>query len=982
MQHAISLDTLDDYMYYRLGCVYERTHEYSKAVDNYILAIKKEEKFNNYWRYRLAYSLYKSGDFQKSTEAFKRVQEGSEYFQTYSLEDETLYEKSTLITLSKSDIKRKTQELEDRLSRDSTDAKLFYKLALLYEIDGNYEEAQKNYILALQREDSFKAYWYYRLGFVQSMQAKYEEACESFLQQRVLQEVHGVVETPYHKNFALRKIINYTEYYEHYELDESMILYESYHGASISCNPFAIFKTLLNDSRFSKFKHIWVIKDESKIPNEFKTNRNIIFIKRESDSYMRYLAKAKYLINNVTFSDYFIRKESQVYLNTWHGTPIKFLGKDIKDGFMAHKNVTRNFLQASHLIEPNEFTTDILIKRYAIEGIVNATIKHTGYPRQDLMLNYSDAEKKRLKKRLNIKEGSKVVLYAPTWRGLHSGAVFNTSKLVDDIQKIKSVSGSSFLFRGHHMVEDLLVDVRIKDSIVPSDIDTNSLLSIVDILITDYSSIAFDFMALQRPIIYYAYDIDEYKKERGLYFPLEDISDDICFSSQELKLLIEKNIVSDTLSKKQINAQKKFCSYDDSKATQRVVDLLFFNEQKSVEKPAKKSLLFYGGPFIANGVTSSFINLLNQIDSSKYIVSVVVEPHLMSNFKERMEQVSRVNPEINLIARVGRVLMTLEEKWNVDKFNLHRELPHEKMQELHTKAFKREFRRIFGDAKFDYIINFEGYNVFWQAILGAKQNEEQHNTSYLHSNMYGEWKLRFPYLEKNFRLYRNYDHLVSVSEQTKMLNMDSLSELFDIDKEKFIYCDNVQNPEDLLKKAQKELDNVKYEPIFKDTKVFINIARLSPEKDQEKLIRAFEHVVQKHPQARLVNLGSGPLEHTLKLLIKELKLEEKVYLLGQRFNPYPYLKKSDCFILSSNHEGQPMTLFEAMILKKPVIATNIVGNRSVLEGRGGLLVDNSKEGLESGMLDFLEGRYIEERVFDYKEYNTMALNMFYEKVCR
>ncbi len=983
MEYAISVGADEAYMFYRLASTYERTNDYKKAIKNYAFGIEKDIKINNYWSYRLAFSLYKIGNFKESAEAFQRVEANGEYFEKYSLEDEVTYLKTDFLKLSKIELSKEISSLESMIDVDATSSKPFYKLALLQEIAESYEEAEKNYSMALEREESFKPYWRYRLASVQNKMKKFKESCETFLEQRVTREVHGVDETHYHRNYGFRKIVNYTEYYERYELDPNMILYESYHGSSISCNPLAIFKSLLNDGRFSEFKHVWVLNDKEKIPQILNSERNVLFIKRESDLYMRYLAKAKYLINNVTFPDYFIRKDSQIYLNTWHGTPIKFLGKDIKDDFVAHKNVTRNFLQASHLIEPNEFTTDILTKRYDIEGIFNGIIAYTGYPRQDLTLNISAEEKMELRSKLQIEEGDKVVLYAPTWRGLHSNSVFDTQKLLVDVNKMKNVKGTRFLFRGHHMTEKLLRNLNIEDSVVPSEIDTSSLLSVVDVLISDYSSIAFDFMATHRPIIYYAYDMKEYEKERGLYFPLEEISDDVCFTQDELLRSIEKNVQTKEISKKQQKAQKRFCSYDDGGATKRVVDLLFFDkkeESRVLEKPSKESILLYGGPFIPNGITTSFINLLNHIDASKYSITIVLEAHLISHFEDRVEQIKRVNADINVISRVGRTLNSLEEKWNVDKFNAQRRLPSQESLDIYNKTYSREFKRIFGYAKFDYVVNFEGYNVFWQSVLGQKQSQGQVNSIYLHNNMHGEWKLRFPYLEKNFRLYNNYDNLISVSKQTKTLNRDNIADLFNIAKEKFKYCDNVQNPEDSLNRANEDLENRDDERIFKNTKVFINIARLSPEKDQEKLIRAFKKVSIKHPQARLINLGSGPLEHDLKTLIRELKLDDKALLLGQRLNPYPYLKKSNCFILSSNHEGQPMTLFESLILKKPIIATSIVGNRSVLDGRGGLLVENSEEGLSQGMFDFLEDRYVEEEIFDYNEYNQMALDMFYEKV--
>lgn len=120
------------------------------------------------------------------------------------------------------------------------------------------------------------------------------------------------------------------------------------------------------------------------------------------------------------------------------------------------------------------------------------------------------------------------------------------------------------------------------------------------------------------------------------------------------------------------------------------------------------------------------------------------------------------------------------------------------------------------------------------------------------------------------------------------------------------------------------------------------------------------------------------IAHLMKL-IHDLKLQKNVHLLGIRHNPFPLLKKADCFVLSSDHEGQPMVLLEALILGKPIVATDIVGNRSVLEGRPGLLVPNSEEGLLVGMQKFLDGE-VTSKEFDYQEYQKNALRMFYSGV--
>ncbi len=972
---AGTLADLNSEQHYRYGYVLEKNDSSDKAKIQYQKAIKLDD-INNSQHLGIGIFHEKRGLWNTARIAYAKTAnkktENAEVLYKLGLSNDRCYNWQAAEIA-----------LRDAITLDTTQAHYFYRLGFVLERQEKWDDASIAYQQAIDRKEDFTPYWFYRLGYVLEKQGKHKEANQAFLETRVLRDAHGVLETDYHKNKRLQKNINYTEYYERFKLDERTVLYESYHGSSIACNPYAIFKVILKDDKFQDYRHIWVINEKEKIPNKLKGHQNIIFIGRDCDLYMRYLAKAKYLINNVTFPEYFIRKKEQAYLNTWHGTPIKSLGKDIKDDFMAHKNVTRNFLQTSHLVQPNPHTSHILLDRYDVQTLYCGQVVETGYPRQDLMINISTEQKQKLCESLQIPKKKKVVLYAPTWRGEHGKATFDTTRLETDLKTISSNDDIHLLFRGHHMMESLLGDIDINAQVVPPDIDTNSLLSIVDILITDYSSICFDFMALKRSIIYYTYDRETYEKERGLYFPIEELGGELCSNLTALTLALDKVVKTPKINDKQSKATQKYCLYDDGLATQRVVDLFFYNKpvQTTVKLPHKKSLLFYGGPFIPNGISTSYINLINHIDTKKYSIALAIEPQLLSSRPERLEQLSRIKNEISIIGRVGHMATTLEEKWVMNKFGAQRSLSTKEMYQIHQKSYVREFYRNFGrGTQFQSLINFEGYNAFWVSLFSTKISSTKTSVSYLHNDMNGEWKLRFPYLEKNFRQYSSFNKLVSVSEKTKELNYQNLSKPFEISDEKFIYADNLQDSNNIINQANQPLEKQEDAALFNNSKVFINIARLSPEKDQEKLIKAFQKVSQNHPEAKLINLGSGPLQKHLEDLIVELQLQKKVFLLGQKSNPYPYLKHADCFILSSNHEGQPMTLFEAMILEMPIIATDIVGNRSVLKGRSGLLVENSKEGLISGMKTFLDGKYNTQDKFDDKQYNQSALDMFYSKV--
>jgi CDP-glycerol glycerophosphotransferase len=965
---ALDVNPLNTDWYYRLGFVYERQEKWEDAIDAYAFSASQKVKKIPYRYYRLGYALAKLNRYKESCEAFLLMKE-----------DFSLEENFFLNELLELQVQKSLTFAYNKLRVDTTNIESWQILASKAEELEDWELAEEAYLELLARKENFDSNIYFAYARTLFKQDKFKEASDIFIEQKIMQDAYGVVETEYNKNLGLKKVVNYAEYYERYELEDNIILYESYHGGSFSCNPYAIFQSIYKDERFSNYRHVWVINDKRQIPKHLKVDTQIIFITRGSDLYMRHLAKVKYLINNVSFPEYFIRKEGQLYLNTWHGTPIKTLGKDIKDDFFAHKNATRNFLQASHLISPNSFTTKILTDNFDINDIYTGIVAQTGYPRQDLTLNASSEYKQEIKNKLGIKNDKPVVLYAPTWRGTLAGSKFDIEKLIIDIKLFKNLD-INFIFRGHHMAEKLLDDVsEIKDVVVSSTIDTNSLLSIVDTLITDYSSISFDYMAVGKPIIYYTYDRDEYESERGLYFPLEDVAEDIYKTNSEVAEAIKRLIHIEKISSKQQEAQEKFCAYDDGLATDRVIDLFFFNKQENVniiKEKEKKSILIYGGAFIPNGVTTSLVNLLNTIDTNQYSVTLAIDANTIKLDNKKLAQFEKVGYEIKVIGKFGRMTTTLEEKWIIDNFNIHKTFSESEKVEIFNRAYQREFLRVFGMARFDTIISFEGYNSYWIRLFGAYQGT-QNRVTYLHADMLGEAQTRFPYLYGNFQSYRLYDKLISVSSDADSLNQDNLAKEYNLDSDKFDYCNNVLNPNEIINRSKEEIADSN---IFNRGKTFINIARLSPEKDHKKLIYAFSKVLEKEKKSKLIIIGDGPLRVELQQLVKKLSLKGRVLLLGQKFNPMPYLKASDCFVLSSNYEGQGLVLLEAMVLGIPVISTDISGPRSVIKDGLGLLVDNSVDGLSQGMLKFLEDSKSISREFNYKEYNKEALEMFSSKV--
>lgn len=933
---------------YRLGFTYERLFNYKEASYWYDLASQGRERHTPYWYYRLGYTLQKNNNYKKSCEAYLQYKKEFINPQNYL-----------------TSINDKKINISDE-----------YRTAVNYEVNGEYNRALEVYDKLYNEFHPLRDEILFRIGCVQYKIGKYSEAALCFMNMRALKEPHGVSDKNYRENRQVKILNDYNHFYKNAELKKDSILYESFHGANIACNPLAIFIELYNDSSFANYKHFWVVNDKVSIPSYFKNYKNVVFIERESDAYIECLATVKILINNSTFPSYFIKKTGQIYINTWHGTPLKTLGKDMKGRFLEHKNFTKNILHSDVLLSPNRFTTNILKYSHDINGIYDGEIFEAGYPRVDLTLNLNSSRKREIFASLNLAHDKKIIFYAPTWRGTHGDVEFNKDKLLSDLGRLSRIKDVQIVFRGHALVENIIGEVDIVGvSVLPKNIDTNEFLGCTDILITDYSSIFFDFIVTNKPIFYYAYDLLEYESERGLYLDIEKLPGKVCYDINALT----SSIVDVLNSSNEVNyAQSEYNLQDDGNASRRTVEkikeLLLGNTEKlSVTINDKKKILFYAGPFMRNGITTSFINLVNTLIKLDYSITVVVDPGAVSKFPERLEQISKLNSNVNIVGRVGGMNFSIEERYIHAERNRDFVLNNKEMQDIWCFSWQTEFKRIFGNAKFDCVINFEGYSNFWSALLACCDVSKK--IIYQHNDMHSEMTQKYPYLAGVFNVYHKYDHVVSVSNETSKLNLRNLATTFHVEPNKFCYSENLLNLDSIFSLASEQIDEPDLQIFNSKDYTYISIGRLSIEKDHEKLIRSFTLLLKDNISANLVILGEGPLKSDLVALTKELCISDSVHFLGHRSNPYPYIKMATCFVSSSNHEGQPMTLLEALTLNKDIIATSIPGNDSVLNLINEKGVENSVEGLYYALKNYvLNGK--NQEPFNYLQYQSSAIQSF------
>lgn len=375
--------------------------------------------------------------------------------------------------------------------------------------------------------------------------------------------------------------------------DEKTVIFGCFNGRSYCDSPKAIYKYMLTDRRFEEFNYIWVFKE----PNKHKyleENKNTKVISVKGKKYVQAMAKAKYWIFNYKIPDYIYPKKDQIFVQCWHGTPLKRLGCDLQhfdnalntiEGMKKRYNEeTKKF---SYFLSPSKFASEKFISIWNMkENKKQDCVLELGYPRNDYLYNYTENDIKTIKSKLGIENCTKkILLYAPTYRdNQHTSGIGYTYKTEVDFDKLKKELSDEYiiLFRSHWLVANLFDFEKYKDFIynVSDYDDIDELYVVSDLLITDYSSVFFDYANLKRPILFYMYDLEEYRDNiRGFYLDIEDLPGPILKTEEELIENI-KTISEDFYNEKYKKFNDKFNYLDDGQASKRVVDKIFtFNDE-------------------------------------------------------------------------------------------------------------------------------------------------------------------------------------------------------------------------------------------------------------------------------------------------------------------------------------------------------------------------------------------------------------------
>jgi CDP-glycerol glycerophosphotransferase len=357
------------------------------------------------------------------------------------------------------------------------------------------------------------------------------------------------------------------------------VVYSSFGGRQYSCNPRALYEELV--WREAPVEHLWVVRDGMcRVPTGGTA------LRMGSREYYEALARSRFIVTNDHLPDWFTRRPDQVCLQTWHGTPLKRLGLDLLDVRPAIGRATQRWTRQAenwqYVLSPNRYSTPILRRAYAVEG----EMLETGYPRDDALAGPErDEEARRLRRRLGLGDDVRVVLYAPTFRDhvMDSRGRYRLNTPLD-VEALRRALGPDtvLLIRKHHRVAGLVPATAngfVRD--VSSYPDGTELLLVADVLVTDYSSMMFDFAITGRPMLFFTYDLETYRDQvRGFYFdfaakapgPLLRTTDELAAA------LSDVDGVRAQYADRYREFVSTFCELDDGLAAGRVVDRVFLRE--------------------------------------------------------------------------------------------------------------------------------------------------------------------------------------------------------------------------------------------------------------------------------------------------------------------------------------------------------------------------------------------------------------------
>ncbi|MBR1921175.1 MAG: CDP-glycerol glycerophosphotransferase family protein [Kiritimatiellae bacterium] len=787
------------------------------------------------------------------------------------------------------------------------------------------------------------------------------------------------------RNPYWRALCRYHEQYRRNCIDEKAILLESQHGKEFAGNVFRIVQYLATSEEYAGYKLFvtcWGGRQAAyrrRLAGCGIASR-VRLVVMGTEAYYRVATTAKYLVNDNTFLPFFVKKEGQVYLNTWHGTPLKTLGRSIIGGAHMIGNTQKNFLSADYLLYPNEYTAEHMVDDYCLRNVCRATMLFGGYPRNTAF--FDEAERLRLRGAYRL-EGRRAYAYMPTFRGVAAKGTTDRNEVYLKyffLELDRQLGEDEVLFVNLHVVSRSKIDFKEYRRIrpFPAAEETYAFLNACDALVTDYSSTFFDYAVSRRKIVLFTYDREDYLANRGLYFSMDELP----FPQvRDVPALLAELRSPKAYDDAPVLA--KFSPFEGPEATRRLVDRVVLGRRTGiVERPVpdngRPNVLVYAGNFSGCGITTALMNLFSVIDLARRNYTVTVEQRLLGPFEARLHALPAevgllaVGGDMNLSlrARVRRKLL----KWKLYSLGRY-------VRRMDAElAFDR--RRMLGEGRFDVAIHFSGYEDEIIARLGAFPGRR---FIMVHSDMLREIATRGNQRRSSLEYaYRSYDKVAAITPAAlasaeeiagKSPRLTLLPNAIDYRRIRELGAQDV----DLSLAKRLSMPRAAAAAFLEAPgRKVVAVGRFSPEKGHERLVAAFAEYSASRPDVRLVIVGGTAFKGGYAKLLARLRglgLADRVLLIENTPNPYAIISRCDGLIMASLYEGFGLVLLEGDILGKPVVSTDIDGPRPFMLEHGGTLVPNTDAGVLQGLGLLFEGKVARMNV-DYEAYNADVARRF------
>jgi CDP-glycerol glycerophosphotransferase len=361
-------------------------------------------------------------------------------------------------------------------------------------------------------------------------------------------------------------------------VDPNVAVFAAYWYRGYACNPRAIYEKLRE--LVPSARGVWVV--DAKHARTFPAE--IPHVIAGTRSYYRALARAKHFVNNVGWPHEVVKRPGTIHVHTYHGTPLKTMGLDLRQAHVASRRMNFDRLveragKWDFIVSSNPFSSEIWHR--VTPG--NYETLEVGYPRNDVLVNATGADVARIRAELGIPPGTKAVLFAPTHREYRDDYVPTV-----EVERVAAELGEDFvvMVRTHYFYADQAREDGGRVLDVSDHPSVEELCLAADVLVTDYSSIMFDYAVLNRPIVIHAPDWDEYRSLRGTYFDLlAEPPGVVTRTDDELVEALRSGAAwADEAAGLRAAFRERFCSLEDGRASERVVRRVWLGEKATPER--------------------------------------------------------------------------------------------------------------------------------------------------------------------------------------------------------------------------------------------------------------------------------------------------------------------------------------------------------------------------------------------------------------